>query len=108
MRYRIVDALVEDQIKQKIAPGYKIYKILKEASTGWLELRPTQIELRKQEWHNPNKFMDPNEMNKKMNLPPNYLVEDTKKKDIMDKIKESFAGFKLLKNNFGDIMIEWQ
>ncbi len=109
--YRITDA-VGLTVASGINPEYKAYQIMVPISANsisWKPLKPSNAELNKQDWYSPWEFMDPNEVNTKMGLPPNYIVLNRKNEKLLDWVKKNFKVKEIIKNSKNDIVFrgEW-
>lgn len=107
-KYRIAET-ASTLVIDSIQPGYTCYNVmvqLSENSLSWTPLQPNKNELFKQEWHDQHVFMDPNEVNKRMGMPPYYAVIKQCQEGLKAWIEENFEVENYEKDSFTDIVFD--
>lgn len=105
-KYRIAET-ASAAVIDSIQPGYTCFNImvpLSENSLSWKPLEPNKDKLYKQKWFDPHVFMDPNEINKKMGIPPHYAVVKQFEGGLKNWIEENFEIDNYEKDTFTDIV----
>lgn len=105
--YRVINS-ISPEASSKMSAEYNGYSLLtceKENDIIWKSVKPPFDLLCKQAWYKPFTFFDPNEINQKMGLPPNYVALE-RGKDIVTYIKSLFTISKIIKNDPKDFCFE--
>ena len=108
MLYRAADS-IPSEVTLNVDPQYRMYQLLfkEENLLSWSPVGPSKQDLYDQEWYNPIKFMDPNEINLKMGYPPAYIVvKDPEPLALLNWIKDNFSNLEIIKDAPSDIIFE--
>ena len=110
-RYRVTNA-VSPSVTDHIQPGYECYHIMTPMGNGisWKAVAPDKRELAEKDWYNQFKYMDPNEINEKMGMPPNYVVLKHGEEPLSKWVRENFDIDSTSKESNNDVVFigEWK
>lgn len=74
LKYRLQNTL-DSMVKSKIKKGFYGLQLVKsDGGIVWDTMKPTSKDLKKLKEYNPFEFIDPNELNTKLGLPPYYVI----------------------------------
>lgn len=105
--YRVINN-ISPEAASRMSPEYNGYSVLtcdKEGDVIWKPIKPSLELMSKQPWYRPFTFFDPNEINEKMGLPPNYIALE-RGKDIIKHLKSIFTIKRILKDDNKDFCFE--
>lgn len=105
-KYRIANNLPSKIKSNTRMDLYRCYGLLTPRNDfTWSPVAPSPEELAKQPWYNVLKYVDPNEINEKMGMPPYYAVIPVAE-NLHDWVVKNFKVEKFYQDAVDDIIFE--